>query len=114
MSSVLHIDVSMLDGLKELLADNFVQLISAYISDGTERLSRLSHAMTSVDLPNVTMESHALKGSSKNIGAEYFAEICGALEQQARAGNAENFEQKFAAIEQEFAVIVKELQPYLS
>lgn len=114
MSSVLRIDTSMLDGLKELLADNFVQLISAYISDGTERLSRLNHAITMVDLPKITMESHALKGSSKNIGAQDFAELCGVLERQARAGNAENFEQKFAAIEKEFAAIVKELQPYLA
>lgn len=114
MSSVLRIDTSMLDGLKELLADNFVQLISAYISDGTERLGRLGHAITVTDLPNVTMESHALKGSSKNIGAQNFAELCGSLEGQARAGNAENFEQKFAAIQKEFAAIVEELQPYLS
>lgn len=114
MSNALCIDTSMLEGLKELLADNFVQLISAYINDGTERLNRLGQAITIVDLPSVTMESHALKGSSKNIGAQGFAELCGALEQQARAGDTENFEQKFAAIEQEFAVIVKELQPYLS
>lgn len=113
MSSVLRIDTSMLDGLRELLADNFVQLISAYISDGTERLTRLNYAMTAMDLPSVTMESHALKGSSKNIGAQEFAELCSVLEKQARAGNVENFEQKFAAIEKEFAAIVKELQPYL-
>ena len=113
MSDVLHIDTSMLDDLKELLADNFAQLISAYISDGTERLGRLNHAVAAVDLPSVTMESHALKGSSKNIGAQSFAELCGDLEEQARAGNTKNFEQKTAAIEQEFAAIVNELQPYL-
>ena len=112
MTNNVHVDVAMLDSLKELLADNFVQLINAYITDGEARLERLNNAVTDQDLPSVTMETHALKGSSNNIGAEYFAGLCGALETQTRGGDASDLEQKVAAIVQEFAAIVVEIKPY--
>lgn len=112
MTEKKHVDGVMLDGLRDLLADNFVHLIQAYISDGNARLQRLKDAVADQDLPSVTMESHALKGSSNNIGAQYFAELCGSLEYQSRSGDASGLEQKVAAIEQEFAAIEIELKPY--
>lgn len=113
MSSDSHVDSDMLNGLKELLGEKFTQLIDAYINDGTARIERLETAVNIVELPAVCMEAHALKGSSNNIGAQVFAQLCGDLEHQTRAGDDSDLIPKVAAIAHEFAAITNELETYL-
>lgn len=108
-----HVDDQMLNSLKELLGEKFVQLITAFIFDCKGRFTRLKSASLTADLDTIKDESHGIKGSCRNIGANPLADICSDIENQARAGNADGLEQKISAAEQLFAALCEDLKTHL-
>lgn len=109
MPDVAPIDHAMLAGLKDLLGEKFEQLVSAYIDDCTGRLKRLADAEKVNDLSVIKDESHGIKGSSRNMGANPLADLCAVIEDQARAGDDTDLAQRISAVQQEFAAVEKEL-----
>ena len=107
------IDFVTLDSLKELLGDAFGELISTYLEDSAKRVEKLKVAIPEKEFNTVTHEAHGLKGSSRNLGITKLGNVCEKLEHDAKDNIADNFEQYFTAVEQEFAAVSEVLREYL-
>ncbi len=107
-----RIDAAMMAQLKELLGERFTELVSRFVQDGERRVALLRTAVPTRDFDVIHAEAHGLKGSSRNIGANPLGLVCGDLEQRGRERNAADIETLFAALEQEFAAVCKELRGY--
>ena len=106
------IDETMLDGLKSLLGTKFNQLLSTYIADSQKRMDRLEKAVAELDFATINQEAHGLKGSSRNIGALEFAQMCEVMEQKGRMREQSDLEHLFASVQQQFAVVCQRLGNY--
>jgi CheY-like chemotaxis protein len=85
------IDVSVITGLRELSEpgrpEPLVELIELFLKDAHPRLERMSSALQGKNLAAVALAAHSLKGSASNLGARRLAELCAALERQAKASD---------------------------
>lgn len=106
------IDAAMMVQLKDLLGERFGELVLRYIQDGERRISLLHSAVAAQDFVVVHAESHGLKGSSRNIGANTLGNLCGDLEQLGKDHNAGGMQALLAAVEQEFAAVCAELKTH--
>lgn len=106
------IDAENLDMLKGLLGDRFNELIETYLADSEARMNKLRTAICEGDLNAVMHQAHGLKGSSRNIGANSFADLCHTLESQARVELIEAEQQQLAALETSFAAVSEALSLY--
>ncbi|MDZ7637821.1 MAG: Hpt domain-containing protein [Bryobacterales bacterium] len=64
------------------------ELVGLFLEDSPQQLLALQRALQNADLAEVEKRSHRLKGSAGSIGAVRLREICGALEEAARSGQA--------------------------
>lgn len=110
MQDNVDLDLSMLEGLRDLLGPKFIELIMTYNGDCGARINRIQAAMPVKDFAVITHEAHGVRGSSRNIGANSLAQLCGELEAKAKAGDATDMEQLFSAIKQNFAAVAAKLQ----
>lgn len=108
-----EVDSEMLENLKMILEDRFELLINTYISDSEGRCVRLREAFENKDFEAIRHEAHGLKGSSRNIGANGFADVCAVVEAQATHKDDNELEQNVAAIEQRLAAVLAELRNIL-
>jgi len=84
MTDILH--ESTINELRDLLAEDFVDLIETYLSDTRPKLAELRQALSrGPDFDVLEKVSHSLKGSSGNIGAREMFEVCNQLVQACRA-----------------------------
>lgn len=78
------LDPKTLDELREVMGDDLLELIDAYLSDTQRRLQELDQAVG--DAPEVLVTvAHTLKGSSANVGATAFAARCATVHRRAAA-----------------------------
>ena len=99
------IDLTVLDELKELLADGFVVLVERFECDGADRIQKIESAIASNDVETVYAEAHGLKGSSRNVGAGPLGDHCAVLESMGYAQDLAGAETAFAAMQAEFAEV---------
>lgn len=104
-----HLDRAQLAQLKELLGNHFAELVARFLQDGTARLQTIKAAIVINDFDAIYAEAHGLKGSARNIGAHGLAPLCEELEDWGKQGVDHGMQQLFAAIEQEFAAVCREL-----
>ena len=82
------VDSGTLDELCEVMGDDIVELLDAYLEDTANRLDELNRAVDSA--PEVLVSvAHTLKGSSANVGARVFAERCAVVHQRAVADGSD-------------------------
>ncbi len=78
------------------------EVIAAYLQDMPPRLSTLREAVRRADAPTIEQTAHAIKGSSRTIGAMELAARSAELEDLAETGAAANREQLLRAVETAF------------
>lgn len=108
------IDTATITELKELLADDYTELVERYVEDSGNRMQRIGKSIADRDLEALYSEAHGVKGSSQNLGAHKLAAICATLEKIGMGKEEGDIEQLFAAAEQEFAVVCEFLKSTLS
>lgn len=111
-SASASIDAAMMAQLKDLLGERFGELVMRFIEDGERRIGLLRSAVAGRDFVVIHAESHGLKGSSRNIGANTLGGLCGELEQLGKDHCVEGMPTLLAAVEQEFAAVCAELKTY--
>ncbi len=62
------------------------ELIDTYLEDGAVQLEAMRNAALTADTAAMVRPAHSLKSSSANVGAMALAEICRAIEADARDG----------------------------
>ncbi len=78
------VDPKALGVLRNALADDFAQLISAYLVSIGEMLDKLPSAGEQRDLAEVERYAHSIKSAGQNLGAWPLADLSERLETQAR------------------------------
>ena len=112
MTGDLSLDPAALDRLRELAGgdEDFVrELLTTYLEDAVGQLARMRAAAEAGDLPAFMMASHSLKSNSANVGALHLADLCRALEADARTGAVPDAVSRVVAAEAAFAVVKAEL-----
>jgi histidine phosphotransfer protein HptB len=79
-----YLDNKMVAELKLIMQDDLNMLYEAYLDDATNRLDELNSSIIAQDCEQSRRISHALKGSSCNVGAVNFSQLCEQLELAAR------------------------------
>lgn len=85
MNDLKHLDYDTLNGLREIMEDDFCLLIETFIQDSRDRLSTLLQFANTDELDNLRRAAHSFKGSCSNIGALRLAELCAQVENRALA-----------------------------
>lgn len=107
-----QLDPEMIVSLKDILGENFDSLITQFIEDGQRRLDALVPAVELKDFDTINKQAHGLKGSARNLGANFLAEKCDILEQAGRNEQEIDFASSLAAVQQAFAAAVEELESH--
>ena len=104
------IDLDTLNELKEIMGDDFDELISTFISDGKIQIDNLKHAIDSSSAFEVRRIAHTLKGSCANLGAHTMSEICNILELNATDNMPGEANELFEKIKTEYEQVKKALE----
>ncbi|WP_201584318.1 Hpt domain-containing protein [Psychrobacter jeotgali] len=79
------IDDEQFEDMRQLLEDDFVELIQAYITDSEQRISALRLAQAANDNAAGFEVAHTLKGASANLGATQLVVLSDHLQEACRA-----------------------------
>jgi len=97
-----RLDGAALESLRELGGDDFLaEVIDTFLADVGTLVSTLRRALDEGDAAEVRRMAHTLKSNGATLGATEFAELCRALEQQAKDGRLEDAPGLVARIEEE-------------
>jgi len=94
---------SVLAELQTLGADVVAEIVDLFLADVPARLTKLTQAIHDRSRDAVLREAHGLKGSALGVGAARLAELCAAIEHDARDGDLERAVARSTALEAEFA-----------
>lgn len=75
-----HIDNAVLEGLQDVMAEDYPALLDAYLSDAEERLQALRRALGEGNAEALMRNAHSFKGSCSNMGAKPLEQLCLQLE----------------------------------
>jgi HPt (histidine-containing phosphotransfer) domain-containing protein len=97
-----ELDGAALESLRELGGDDFLaEVIDTFLADMETLLATLRRALAEGDAAEVRRMAHTLKSNGATLGATEFAELCRALEKQAKDGRLEDAPALVARIEVE-------------
>ena len=99
--------------MRDLLEEDFVDLIQVYFTDSRQRITDLRSAQQKDDNANGYEIAHALKGTSANLGATQLMHLSGQLQEACRerliGDNAELIEAVAVALQRVEQEIKKRL-----
>lgn len=113
MSLAEHFDLESLDMLREVMDDEFSDLMQVYIEDSRQRLPLLTQALQQQDAKQLRELAHSFKGASSNISANVLAKLCYQLEMAGREELLAGADALIAAIEAEYLEVETLLQGML-
>ena len=96
------LDSAVLTELEVLGAEVVNEIVELFIADVPQRLTKLQQAIAARAGDTILREAHGLKGSALGIGAARLAELCAAIEHDARAGLLDRTVERSVGLESEF------------
>lgn len=103
MGSAVPVDLSRLEEIAGDDPEFIEELLETFVESTTELMEPLRAGVLAGDPEAIQRESHRLKGSSANIGAEALQAESRELEQLGRSGSVAGAVELLARIEAEFA-----------
>ena len=79
-----HLQIAQFNELRELLEEDFVDLIHMYMKDSELRVQEMQSALTEQNNRLGYEAAHTLKGASSNLGATHLTELCYQLQEACR------------------------------
>lgn len=108
MQSVL--DMEVLNELVDIMGDDMVMLLNSYFSDSQNKLDELAKMDWQSEQETIFRMTHALKGSSRNVGIVGFSDMCENIESKARINNLSQKDFDLSTLNQLFEVACAELR----
>ncbi|MFK4752698.1 MULTISPECIES: Hpt domain-containing protein [Oceanospirillaceae] len=110
-----HFDSESLDILRDVMDDEFDDLITLFVNDSESRLPKMNAAWVQQDVAGLGNLSHSFKGASGNVCAAALSHCNKELEDFLRDKEADDVDwtearQLLAAINQEFAAVKECIQ----
>jgi len=96
------IDQHQMSELKDIMEDDFQDLIDTYLQDAELKLSGIQQALDAGDGQKVGELAHSLKGASANICAQPLSELCATLEHQGKSNDLQSSPQLLQSIQSEY------------
>lgn len=84
-----HINTDQFQELRDLLEEDFIDLIQTYMNDSELRLEEIRTAFDSQNNRLGFEAAHSLKGASSNLGATALSELCYQLQEVCRDNKIE-------------------------
>ena len=106
------VNASVFDEVREVMGDDFNELLSAYVSSMNDILQKLPQSCHDSDLQEAQRMAHSMKSASANIGAERLSTMARQLENQTRKGNLEQAQSQLAELDSEFRRVHRYLDNY--
>ena len=100
-----HFDTDAMDMLKEVMEDEFSELMQVYLDDSDTRLPQLFDAVRNADATTVRELAHSFKGASSNISAAPLAALCLELEMAGKSGDLSSADAILGRIEIEYSQV---------
>ena len=107
------IDVSVVEELKEILEEDFADIIETYLEDSPNLISEIHQSFANQDAVILERSAHTLKSSSAGVGANGFAAICAELESLGKVGNFVDSEPFIKELDEQFILVSNGLKAYL-
>ncbi len=104
------INLTTLNELKEIMGDDFSELVTIFISDGNTQLDNLDTAIASSNAEDTRRIAHTLKGSSANLGIDTLSQMCKELEVCAADNNLSCANDLFNTISNEYNEVKVQLE----
>jgi PAS domain S-box-containing protein len=86
------------------------ELLEVYLSSAPLVLEDLRTAVAQQDMSSIYSCAHTLKGSSRSIGANQFAQLCERLEMAAKELNKATIEPEFRQLEKQFDLLLQDVR----
>ncbi len=105
------LDRQVLETVREVLEDLFPETIEMFLHETSARLEGIQKALVQQDLQTVSQIAHTMKGSSGNIGAMRFSELCQHLMSVSETGVLADTTLQVVQIATEFSRVRAALEP---
>jgi len=105
-----HLDMGQINELKDLMEEDFPDLVNTYLIDCDEKIIELSSAISSKNYQLSADISHSLKGSSANICAETLSVFFKNIEDNARDNNFNKMDEFLNSAQIEYRIVKDQLQ----
>jgi len=105
-----HFDLESFEMLKDVMEEEFSDLLSVYVQDSDQRLPLLQQALSNQDAAQLRELAHSFKGASSNVSAAPLAELCRQLEMAAKDNQLSGLDQTLAEVCDEYAQVKGLLQ----
>ncbi len=102
-----------IEELKDLMEDNFSLLLEIYITDGDQHLLDLDKAINENNAKNISEIAHALKGSSRSLGADALAETSLKIETMGRGADLAGIDDEVVQLKKEYQEVKDYFQKLL-
>ncbi|ELA08304.1 Hpt domain-containing protein [Moraxella macacae 0408225] len=109
-----HISQAQFEELRDLLEDDFIDLINTYMSDSEQRLEEMQVAFDNDDNRMGFEASHSLKGASSNLGATHLTEMCYQLQEICRGGQIHKHQQLIHEIKAESQAVNNDIKQLIN
>lgn len=105
MDKASHFETEALATLKEIMEEEFSELIQVFITDSDPRVPAMQRALDEHDCCLLGDIAHSFKGASSNLSALPLAELCYKVEQTARDNSVEGVQAYITAIDEEYSAV---------
>jgi len=104
-----HLDEALLSELRDVMEDDFQDLLTVFLRESAEQYRDLSRAFAGGTYDDIRALAHSLKGSCSNLGAGACAMLAGTLETVAIAQRWVEVPELLIALEQELEATHREM-----
>lgn len=105
-----RINAEVLAELKDILEEEFGDLVTTYIRDTKRKMTDLVSQVEQQNFDSIHKLAHSLKGASSNLGVIYFTRLCHDLEQAAIKRNLAVIKSLVEVAQEEATLVCAELE----
>ncbi len=104
--TAIDLDADALENLRQLGGDDFLrEVVDVFLADAPALIAAVRRSLEQEEGEELRRAAHTLKSNAATLGAEAFAELCRAVEQQAKAGRLDDLSPLVDRIEQEYPAV---------